>query len=310
MDMLILLIKGFMIGIAFTIPGLSGGTMAIYLGVYHPLLHAIGSFTKDLKKNLKFVLPLLIGAFLAIVSMAKLIGWLLDIDSFATLFFFIGLMIGGLPSLFSELSLKAVKPIGYIAFVLAFLLVIALFLINLFFGKDPASGFAMTFGNVLLVMALGAAAAITMIIPGISGSALLVTLGFYTAIVTNVIGNLFDFSLFTYNLFVAGSFAIGALLGIIAVSKLLDYLLTKHKNESMMGILGFLFASVIVIFLEIRNPGTGTQFDTQIPIYRDFGAYFSEYWIHLLLGAITFVGGFFASKWFAAFGKRADRVGN
>ncbi len=310
MDFFILLVKGFFIGIAFSIPGLSGGTMAIYLNVYQPLLHAIGSFSKDVKANVKLILPLMLGVIIAIISVAKLLGWLLDINSFLTLFFFIGLMIGGLPTLFRQVDFKVVKRSGYIAMVIAFLIVIGLFMVKLLFGSDMSTGFEVTVGNAFYLFLIGAISAIPIILPGISGSAVLVTLGVYTAIFTNVLGNILDFSVFWYNAYVLGFFAIGCLLVTILVSKTLDYLLTKHKNESMLMIIGFLISSVIVIFLEIRNPGTGISFDAQTPIYQNYLGYLSENWGESLLGIVTFVGGFFLAKWFTSFGKRTGQVGH
>jgi putative membrane protein len=292
----ILLLKGFLIGIAFIIPGLSGGTMAIYLGIYQPMLEAIGSLFQNFKKNFLYLLPIGIGLIISIVLFAGIVGWLLDVNSAATLFLFIGLMIGGLPKLTKSIHLKQTHPLGFVLSVVAFLLVAFLFIGNLMSSGDAVTTIPVSVGNALLLFVLGAAAATTMIVPGVSGSALLVVLGFYTAIVTNVVGNVFDFAVFGYNVYVLACFALGAVTGIYLASKILNRLLTNYPSESMLVIVGFLLASVGVLFLEIRQPATGVDFQNQAPIYRDYLAFIRTEWVSLIASAMTFTMGFIASK--------------
>ncbi len=292
----ILLFKGFLIGIAFIIPGLSGGTMAVYLGVYQPMLEAIGSIFKDFKKSVLYLLPIGIGLIAAIVLFAGIVGWLLDVNSAATLALFIGLMIGGLPKLTQSIRLKETHPLGFVFAIVAFLLVVALFVGNIASSGSAIETIPVTVSNALLIFILGAAAATTMIVPGVSGSALLVVLGYYTAIVTNVVGNVFDFSVFGYNIYVIACFALGGVSGIYLISKFLNRMLTKHPSESMLVIVGFLLASVGVLFLEIRQPETGVAFQNQDPIYLDYLAFMRAEWVSLIASALTFCLGYFASR--------------
>ena len=80
MDFLILVIKGFFVGIALIIPGLSGGTLAMYLGIYEKLLHAIGNVFNEFKKSMMFLIPVFIGVAISVVSLAKLLGYLIDLN--------------------------------------------------------------------------------------------------------------------------------------------------------------------------------------------------------------------------------------
>lgn len=300
-----LLLKGFLIGIAFVIPGLSGGTMAVYLGVYQPLLEAIGSVFKQFRKSLAILLPVGIGLLLSIVLFAGLIGWLLSVHSFGTLFFFLGLMLGGMKKIIAPIDWKKTHWIGYVASGLAFLLVLGLFLGKTLAAAEPISFLRLNAGNLVLVFFLGMAAATTMIVPGVSGSALLVVLGYYTAIVTNVVGNLFDFTVLPYNLAIVACFGLGGVTGIYLVSKWLNRMLIRHESESMLVILGFLIASVFVLFLEIRDPLSASEFELQLPIYRDYGSFLATQWSALLIGAGTFAIGFLFSKKLVAIVKTA-----
>lgn len=286
-----LLIKGFVIGIAFIIPGVSGGTLAIYLGVYDKLLHAIGHVFKEFKQSVRFLLPLFIGIGLSIVALAKLLGILIEWNSYITLMFFIGLIIGGVPSILKKVGKDKIKLSGVLSFVFAFSLVIILIVSEKISGTTGISTFQINFANFMLLVLLGMVASITMIVPGISGSAMLVTLGFYTAIVTNVIGNIFDFTNITYHLFVIIPFGLGALIGIILFSKVIEFFLHKYPKETYLAITGFVIASVIAIFLEIRDPLSGGDFTNQLPIYTRFWSYISKDILVSLSGVISMVIG-------------------
>lgn len=197
---LILLLKGFLIGIAFIIPGVSGGSLAIYLGVYDKLIYSITHVFKELKKSILFLLPLGIGLFLSIILFAKLLGLLIALNSVITLSFFIGLLLGGIPSLYQKIKDKKKSISSIISFSVSFIIVLLLLFGKLGNISSAIDTFDFNAITYLLIFGLGFISAATMIVPGVSGSALLITLGFYTAIVTNVVGNILDFTQFTYNL--------------------------------------------------------------------------------------------------------------
>lgn len=294
---LILFLKGFLIGIAFIIPGLSGGTLAIYLGIYQPMLHAIGHFFQAWKKHFFFLLPIGLGIVLAIVVFARLIGWLLNVNSFATLLFFIGLLLGGLKKLSASIQVKTQSKVAYGLAFFAFVLVIGLFLSEQFASVEgvvtaiPISG-----SSIFLLLVLGAVAATTMIVPGVSGSALLMVLGYYTAIVTNVIGNVFDFSQMGYHAFVIGFFAIGGVLGIFFASRFLDKIINRYPSESMTVIFGFLLSSAIVLFLQIHHPDSAPLYDMQEPIYLNYWNFLITEWPSVIAGILMFITGFYTSR--------------
>jgi len=294
---LILLLKGFIIGVAFIIPGVSGGTLAIYLGIYDKLLHAIGHIVTETKKSIQFLVPVFLGVALSVVLLAKILGYFIEKNSLVTLCFFIGLILGGVPYLFKQIQGAKIKPAHYIAFAVAFAAVILLLLYKLNYSSTGLDIFPKTMGNFILIFLLGLIASTTIIIPGISGSALLMVLGFYTAIVTNVVGNLFDFSSFSYNLFVMIPFGLGAVVGIVIFSKVIETLLKKYKSETYYAIIGFIVASIIVIFFEIKDPSSSLLYDYQTPIYQDFANYFVNNIFSFLLALVALVSGTFISLW-------------
>ncbi|MGD9761105.1 MAG: DUF368 domain-containing protein [Candidatus Izemoplasmatales bacterium] len=293
---LVLFLKGFLIGIAFIIPGVSGGTLAIYLGIYQKLLDSISNIFKDFKNSLKFLFPLFLGIGISVVSLAKLFSILLDWNSFIILFFFIGLIAGGIKYIYKKIDSTKVSLSSVLSFIIPFFLLLAIIIID---KSRTASGidyFTFNFWTYLLLIVLGMVASITMIIPGISGSAVLLVLGFYTAIVSNAVGNILDFDSIVYNLQVIIPFAVGAAIGIIIFSGLISSSLKKFPNQTYYAILGFIVASIIGVFLEIKDPSTAISFSDQLPIFNNLIVFIGDNIWSVLGGLIAFVVGFVGSR--------------
>ena len=104
-EIILLIIKGMIIGLANIIPGVSGGTLMITLGLYEEIIETISHFFKNFKKNLKFIIPLGIGMVLAILLLSKVISICLENYPFPTTIFFIGLIIGGIPLIWKKIEL-------------------------------------------------------------------------------------------------------------------------------------------------------------------------------------------------------------
>ncbi len=291
-----LIVKGFIIGIAFIIPGVSGGTLAIYLGVYEKLLHSLGNIFKEFKKSLTFLVPLFIGIGISVVALAKLFSILIEWNSFIVLFFFIGLILGGVKHIYKTASTKKVSVGSALAFFISFALIILLIVFEKTKTSDGVDFITINFLNLVVVFLLGMAASMTMIVPGISGSALLLVLGFYTAIVSNVVGNIFDFSSIVYNLQIVIPFALGAAAGIILFSRVIEYFLRNYKSQTYYAILGFILASCVAIFFEIRDPLTSGDYSTQIPIFKDLWGYFTQNAWSILAGMVALLVGIISTK--------------
>ena len=247
-DKLILVIKGFFFGIANIIPGVSGGTIALTMGVYEDLIEVIGHFFKDLKRSLNFIIPFGIGAVLSILLMSKLISAALDKFPFPTTLFFIGLIVGGIPLLTKKVKSVKIKPINIILFLITFGLIIGMSIMNE--GSNVVSLTNVNFFMYFILFLVGMIAAATMVIPGVSGSFVLMLLGFYKPIV-NTVSNITDFSLLSHNLSILIPFGLGIVIGIVLVSRLLEFLFNKFEISTYYAILGFVIASVVTLIFSL-----------------------------------------------------------
>ena len=243
-EKLTLVIKGFLIGVANIIPGVSGGTLAITLGIYEKLIGAISHFFKNLKENIKFIIPIGIGAVLSILLLSRVISFCLDKYTLATILFFIGLILGGIPLLNKKIKGHYKNVSNIIIFLLSFGFVIALSVLK---GENVVSFANMNIINYIMLFLVGVVAAATMIIPGVSGSFVLMLLGYYKPIV-DTIGALTKFNNIWQNIMILVPFGNGVLVGRVAISKLLEFLFKKYEVKTYFGVMGFIMASIITIF--------------------------------------------------------------
>ena len=248
MKNVILVLKGFFMGIANVIPGVSGGTIALILGIYEEFIGAINTIFKKFKENLKFLVPVFIGMGLSIITTSKIVGYSYEHYPLPTILFFVGLVFGGIPMLVRNVKGKrGSKNINnYIIALLTFALVIFMSSYELFFGMGYKVDFeSMNLFGYILLFLVGVIAAATMVIPGISGSLVLMILGYYYPVINTINGVLIN-DVF-HNLMVLGVFGIGVVVGIVLISKLIDYLFKKYKIKTYYGVLGFVVASIIAI---------------------------------------------------------------
>ena len=248
MENIMLVIKGFIMGIANIIPGVSGGTIAITMGIYEDLISSISNFFKNPKKSITYLLPIGIGAVLAILLMSKLISFCLDRFPAPTTLFFIGLIVGGIPLLTKKIKGVKIKPINIILLLITFSIIMWMT-----FSSSTGSNLDLsniTIGTMLLLLIIGMIAAGCMVIPGISGSFVLMLLGAYKPIV-DTIGDLTNFSNLGHNLSILIPFGIGVVGGIIGIAKILEYLFNKYETSTYYAIIGFILASIIALFVGI-----------------------------------------------------------
>lgn len=237
-------LKGILVGIANLIPGVSGGTMAVSVGIYDKLISCIGNFFKNFKKtfkeNMLFLIPIGLGSVFGIIAFSKLLKFLLEHYEMQTCFTFIGLILGSIPFIFNNANKKGFRKKFLISFLISFAFGSALSILEILgitgneitnFSTDPLT--------LIIIILYGFIAAISMVIPGISGSFILLLLGVYSAVLGAVS---------SLNFLVLIPFAIGVILGIIISTKLLDYLLKHFYGYTYYAILGFIFGSIPSIF--------------------------------------------------------------
>ncbi len=258
MDYISLFFKGIIVGVANVIPGVSGGTIAVVLHIFDRLIEAINHFTADIKKHLKFLLPLLAGAGVGVLVFSVLIDYCLEHFSLPTCGFFAGLVAGSIPLIYKMAKSKQPKDkkqYGYFIYtIIAFALVI--FMSTLKTGE----GSAVVVGDVsagLMAQAFlgGAIAAAAMIVPGISGSFMLVLLGLYNVVIGYValvkdFLLTFDMTIFVSIIKFCAPLGIGMIAGAIVISKLIEFLMNIYHTETYYVILGLILGSLIGIFLD------------------------------------------------------------
>ena len=246
MKNVILAIKGFFIGLANIIPGVSGGTLALTLGIYEKLIGCISHFFKNLKENIKFILPIGIGAVIAILSLSHLISFCLDNYVLPTILFFIGAILGGLPMLIKKVSGHKITISNIIIFLITFGIIILLLFLN---SETEVSFQNMNIIYYFLLFVVGVVDYAKMVIPGVSGSAVLMTIGYYKPIL-NIVKNLTDFSSLGSNLAILIPFGLGVLVGILLIAKVLEFLFKNFEVKTYYGVLGFIVASIIAIIYQ------------------------------------------------------------
>lgn len=238
MDNIINILKGMVIGISNVIPGVSGGTMAVVLGIYDKLLSAINTFFKNWKKSIFFLGEVAIGAALGIILFSKLITTLLTNYAEPTNFFFIGLILGSFPLLYKRATKDKVKPINYIWFIATLVLMIGMS----FFSQKDTTAVIMTTLSVksfISLFAAGFIAAATMILPGVSGSLVLLILGLYTTFTT---------AISTFNIPLLIPIGLGVLIGIATMTKVIEALLNKFPQPTYFAICGLILGSIFSVY--------------------------------------------------------------
>ena len=171
------ILKGMVIGIANIVPGVSGGTMMVAMGIYDKLLHCITHLFREFKKSVLFVLPIAIGMVIAIAGSSFGLTWLFDHFPLQTTLVFVGLILGGLPAIYGKVKGQKIKVGHLIAGLLFFALVVGMAVL----GETEETNTVLTldFVNMLKLLGVGVIASATMIIPGVSGSMVLMLLGYF-----------------------------------------------------------------------------------------------------------------------------------
>lgn len=231
---------GVVFGTANVIPGVSGGTMLVIFGIFDKLTESISGI-KKIFANIRFLITFGLGAGAGILLSAKVINKLFTGFPIQTNLFFIGLILGGIPLIYRlGTAEKKVRPLCAIPFVLAMSVVIGLTVLeklDLFkLAPDTVEGFDLIVS--LKLVACAALAAVTMIIPGISGSFIMMLLGVYQTIIG---------ALESFNFYVIIPFAIGAVIGIIFGAKLISFLIKKNKLMVYSALMGLVVGSVYAI---------------------------------------------------------------
>lgn len=272
------ILQGMVVGLANIIPGVSGGTMMVAMGLYDKLIHAITHLKSEFKQAVKLLFPVVIGMGLAIVILSRLVEFLLGAYPIPTNFGFCGLIMGSLPFILNKIKGKPVTVGKVIPLVVFFALVIGMGVMTAASGADADVSFGLL--NVIKLFFVGVVAAATMIIPGVSGSMMLMLMGYYDVIlgtVNKMVDALvaFDMGGILTGCGVMIPFGVGVVIGIFVIAKLIEMIFQKAEAYAYYAITGLIVASPIVILMNTDWSGFSV--------------------LSLLIGAVTFVAGWFVA---------------
>ncbi|PTI81045.1 DUF368 domain-containing protein [Staphylococcus xylosus] len=244
--------KGFAMGTTDLVPGVSGGTIALLLGIYDDFIRSVsGIFSKRFWESLKFLIPIGLGMVIAIGVLSKLINYLLSTHTVPTMFFFVGLIGGIIPYLLKTSKFKQTFSIQhYILLLLGIVIIVVITLLN---NGDKHAGETLTLNSGLIIkyFIAGMCASSAMLLPGISGSFMLLVFGVYGTV------------MFAISEFMSLNFAaipvlltvgLGVICGFLFSSKLIQYLLSYYTFLTYALIIGFVVGSLYAVFPGL--PGT------------------------------------------------------
>lgn len=235
---------GAVIGAAMIIPGVSGGTIAVLCNIYDKLISAISDLRRDFKNSFMFLLPIALGAICAVAAIFYPLKLLFEVAPFPTVMLFLGLMLGGVPKLFKDGAKNGFKKINIISVLLPLAAVVGICFIPSL-GEADLTAAMPVWGYFVLVL-VGAVASCALVVPGVSGSMLLMIFGYYNSILNTVTALKTDFG---HSILVLALFALGILIGFFSIAKLMKLLMKKFPRGTFWAIFGFVIGSLPAILL-------------------------------------------------------------
>lgn len=253
-----LFLKGILMGVANIIPGVSGGTLAVTLNIFDELIGSINNLFKDFKGSLKFLIPVFLGIGFGIIAFSGLIEFGLANYAFTTNMLFVGLIAGSVPLIFGKATEKGHSTFDY---VLAFVVFLGLcYIATKEAGMtNDLQSYTFSIGFFIKFFIIGVIASSAMIIPGISGSFILMVLGVYYYIISSIsllidyLKDITNFSLLFEAIMPLVPMGLGIVVGIFLISKIIGVLLDKSQTKVYFAVLGLIFGSIFTIFY---NPAT------------------------------------------------------
>ncbi|HAR3703572.1 TPA: DUF368 domain-containing protein [Staphylococcus aureus] len=271
------ILKGFAMGTSDLVPGVSGGTIALLLGIYNQFIASIsGIFSRRFWPSFTFLIPIIIGMLLAMGSLSNLFNYLLSQHHIPTMFFFGGLIIGILPYLLKISNYKTSFTTKHYMMVIAGIAI--LIVITLMNNGEKHAGETLTLSTGLIIkyFIAGMCASSAMLLPGISGSFMLLVFGVYGTVML-AISEVVKLNFTGLPILLAVGF--GVLAGFIISSKIIQYFLTHHKLMTFALIIGFVVGSLFAVF-----PGLPTNI---VMWFVSLVVFIIGFIVSLTLGRIT-----------------------
>ena len=256
------LLAGMGIGVGAAIPGVSGAAIAVIFRVYEEIISAVNNFRKQFGYAIMVLIPILLGIVCAVIPCIIVFSLAFEHMMFVLISVFAGFLIGSLPSITDKV--KGVKPnkLQIMLIITGALFVVALGVMSVAFGEQiDISGLFVNINSnwwlYFVLIPVGALAAVALTVPGLSGSLILLVIGFYRPLVDSAKnwGKMClhgDFSRFFQLVGVIGCFGIGCVIGVVLVSKIMTRLLQNHRDSTFFTIIGFISGSILVLFFNYQ----------------------------------------------------------
>ena len=235
-------LKGIAVGIAMIIPGVSGGTLAVILKIYDDLINAVNQIFKHFKDSMKVILPVLLGAVVGFIALVFPLKWGLEHCPLIVVTLFVGFIVGSLPSLYKNVRGKE-SPISFIWGIVFLCLMIGL----CFLPSANVNTISLNIGTWFYLVLIGFIVSSALVAPGISGSMLLMVLGFYESIL-NIVSEIIKFQNLGHNILILIPLAIGIVLGFFIVSFVMGKLLKHYPVPTYFAIMGLIVGSIACIY--------------------------------------------------------------
>lgn len=239
------LIQGIIIGFAF-ISGMGGGTVAILMGIYDDLVRGVADFNKNPKYSIKILWPWIVGAIIGVGALVYPIQLAIEHFPIPTTALIVGLTIGGL----REITKITHKKANYKNILFAFIAMLFAAAIGVISWFSSSSGTLASLGanEIIIAFVIGFVESAAIVAPGISGTQFLLAIGYLNAVLALVTG-LFSGGSIVTNVVLIFIIAIGFLVGVIAVSKIMKFFLTKYRIPTYFVLLGFIVGSIFACFV-------------------------------------------------------------
>ncbi len=240
MKNIIYFIKAIVVGATTSVPGVSGGTMAIILDIYDKMIHSISKFFKDKKNNFIFLFIVGTGMVIGLFGAAPFVDFMIDNYKFPSLYFFLGVVLGGMPVLINKAKNGKKSKTDIIFFIIGALIIGGLILLESSFNGSIFN-LSKDLGllDLLILFISGIIIAIALILPGISTSFLLITLGLYKPLITAVKDINISFLI---------PIIMGVIFGTLATTSILEKMMNEKPRQAYMLIIGFVVISIAKVF--------------------------------------------------------------
>lgn len=270
-------VLGAAIGLAIIVPGVSGSVVAIILSLYEKLLFALGNIFKRFKPCVKFLLPVLVGAVAGIIVGFFGVKALLSVLPFAVVALFAGLMLGAFPSVTDQLKGEKPTPYRICLFVVGFAVPIVFSVVSVFLTGGNLSLDELKVYHYILFILLGYAVSVTQLVPGLSGTALLMMCGCFTPFINSVSVSYWHTNLYVF--LVYACLAVGFIAGLLTVSKGMSELLKKYRYPSFYMVAGLSLGSTVAMFFNPDIYAVYQSWSDGIP------------WVQVAVGIVLFFVG-------------------